>query len=1213
MKRLTWSEFALPIIIALYSNSLMPLLSLEILESRTLLAATPPATWTTQGPGGGGSYFTAGVNGNDLWVSSDMSGIYHSANFGASWQQINFHNSVGGINGGTGSQISFTSDPNVLYMPSTNLAQVVKSTDGGATWSKLANWSGGTAYWTAADPTTTTKLIVASGSNLYVSTNGGSSFSTAYSSSSLFVAGAFFDGSNVYFGTNKGLLVSTNGGTSFTLSSVTGIASGQFMISFIGAKDTASGTTRLLAVTSATNPVAGNSPSAYAFGKLYRLDVGGTWTDKTSAVPSGNKMHFVQMARSNITTAYLAGGDANGNEQVLKTTNGGDAWSDVFLSNSTDGGGVNNKNVATGYEGQGGDLGWGWGGDPYSFMVSASDPNRAITVDSGFIHVTSDGGASWQAAYVVPADRNAPAASTPQHKAYHTSGSDDTSVHYLTWTSASTIVAGYTDIIGWRSTDGGASWAMPSWYTTGGNGDNNTIYKIESSLDGTKLYAASSSVHDMYASNYLLDSRTNPSYQNGRVTVSSDQGATWSLVHEFGHPLVWEQVDPNNANRMYAMVVDGPESPDAGASGGIWMTNNLNLGASSTWTHLPSPPRTEGHPYILRVLNDGTLVATFSGRRSAASGTEKFTDSSGVFISTDGGSTWTDRSAANMHWYTKEITIDPTDATQNTWYVAVNNGWSGTGNDLGDLYRTTNRGLSWTKMNLYTLFSGAISIDINSVTINPTTREMYVATGQRGVLYTPDVTVAGLSASNFSDVTSFPHAWIERVFINPYNAQDVWVATFGGGIKHGSIATDTIPPTVQSINRVNSTYNGSQSVQFTLVFSESVTGVDGGDFSFAQAGGLSGAFFTSITGSGTTYTLTVNTGSGDGILGVNLSDNDSITDAAGNKLGGTGTGNGNFAGQTYSIAKVDPSFTGGGSFYLRQSAGTFELFNSATPTGSPMYSTAFSNMHSVTLTTGSADDTIYLDSSFGGTPIPATSGVIANVGGGSNLLSLVGTPASGSVTLSGGSVVLSANPNAAANLSVIVNTSATLTLNNSQQLASLNLAGGNATLAAGGGKFLKLGNLQLSSPARLNVNDNAMSLHITGGYDGLLPWLQGGSNGGTWSGSGVVTTMSPAVAPNSLTTIGAANASDLLGITGTQTAFWDGQTVDASAVLVKYTYGGDANLDGVINGDDYFQIDSAFPQQLHGWLNGDFNYDGVINGDDYFLIDSNFPAQAAPL
>src|SRR5437762_11720006 len=109
----------------------------------------------------------------------------------------------------------------------------------------------------AADPTTTTKILVASGSNIYVSSNGGTSFTTAYSSSSLFVAGAFFDGSNVYVGTNKGLLVSTNGGTSFSLSSTTGIATGQFMASFTGAKEGT--TTRLMAVTSATNPTAGDA------------------------------------------------------------------------------------------------------------------------------------------------------------------------------------------------------------------------------------------------------------------------------------------------------------------------------------------------------------------------------------------------------------------------------------------------------------------------------------------------------------------------------------------------------------------------------------------------------------------------------------------------------------------------------------------------------------------------------------------------------------------------------------------------------------------------------------------------------------------------------------------------------------------------------------------------------------------------------------------
>jgi hypothetical protein len=61
-----------------------------------------------------------------------------------------------------------------------------------------------------------------------------------------------------------------------------------------------------------------------------------------------------------------------------------------------------------------------------------------------------------------------------------------------------------------------------------------------------------------------------------------------------------------------------------------------------------------------------------------------------------------------------------------------------------------------------------------------------------------------------------------------------------------------------------------------------------------------------------------------------------------------------------------------------------------------------------------------------------------------------------------------------------------------------------------------------------------------------------------------------------------------------------------------YTYGGDANLDGAITGDDYFQIDSGFPAGAHGWFNGDFNHDGGITGDDYFVIDSNFSAQGAP-
>jgi hypothetical protein len=61
-----------------------------------------------------------------------------------------------------------------------------------------------------------------------------------------------------------------------------------------------------------------------------------------------------------------------------------------------------------------------------------------------------------------------------------------------------------------------------------------------------------------------------------------------------------------------------------------------------------------------------------------------------------------------------------------------------------------------------------------------------------------------------------------------------------------------------------------------------------------------------------------------------------------------------------------------------------------------------------------------------------------------------------------------------------------------------------------------------------------------------------------------------------------------------------------------YTYGGDANLDGKINVDDYGRIDSSIGLAIAGWYNGDFNYDGKVNIDDYGIIDNNSGIQGAP-
>jgi len=121
---------------------------------------------------------------------------------------------------------------------------------------------------------------------------------------------------------------------------------------------------------------------------------------------------------------------------------------------------------------------------------------------------------------------------------------------------------------------------------------------------------------------------------------------------------------------------------------------------------------------------------------------------------------------------------------------------------------------------------------------------------------------------------------------------------------------DTTPPIVTSINRVTASPTNSASVQWTVTFSESVTGVSAADFTLVNMGLTGTPAITGVTGSGTTYTVTASTGdaTADGTLGLNLVDDDSITDAAGNKLGGTGAGNGNFTGQTYSIKKP-PSVT----------------------------------------------------------------------------------------------------------------------------------------------------------------------------------------------------------------------------------------------------------------------------------------------------------------
>ena len=117
---------------------------------------------------------------------------------------------------------------------------------------------------------------------------------------------------------------------------------------------------------------------------------------------------------------------------------------------------------------------------------------------------------------------------------------------------------------------------------------------------------------------------------------------------------------------------------------------------------------------------------------------------------------------------------------------------------------------------------------------------------------------------------------------------------------------------------------------------------------------------------------------------------------------------------------------------------------------------------------------------------------------------------------------------------------------------------------------------------------------------------------GTWDGPGIVTSAADALAGT--TTLALAEASDVLFLAPGQTALWNGETVDATSVIVKYTYAGDVNFDGVIDAGDYGIIDNYYQfAGTTGYANGDFNLDGIIDAGDYGLIDNSFQLQDPPL
>ncbi len=140
--------------------------------------------------------------------------------------------------------------------------------------------------------------------------------------------------------------------------------------------------------------------------------------------------------------------------------------------------------------------------------------------------------------------------------------------------------------------------------------------------------------------------------------------------------------------------------------------------------------------------------------------------------------------------------------------------------------------------------------------------------------------------------------------------------------------------------------------------------------------------------------------------------------------------------------------------------------------------------------------------------------------------------------------------------------------------------------------------------ARVDLRNNALIIDHSGAspISTVAAQIAAAFNGGSWNGNGITSSL----ANNSTHGVGFAERSALT----TVPAIFG--SVDGTAVLARYTRFGDADLNGVVNLDDFNRLAGNFGQTNRFWHQGDFTYNGIVNLDDFNRLAANFGLTVGP-
>jgi hypothetical protein len=195
-----------------------------------------------------------------------------------------------------------------------------------------------------------------------------------------------------------------------------------------------------------------------------------------------------------------------------------------------------------------------------------------------------------------------------------------------------------------------------------------------------------------------------------------------------------------------------------------------------------------------------------------------------------------------------------------------------------------------------------------------------------------------------------------------------------------------------------------------------------------------------------------------------------------------------------------------------------------------------------------------------------------------------------------------------ANLTVSLDDGATIVFDGSYVLTALEIGPGSvARLAAGGDSVLVLNDLQISTGAsgwdgRLDLADNAMILRYVGPspIDRITDQIRSArGTSAPWDGNGITSSVAALDQQFALGSVD--NAA--LGL-----STFLGHDIDTSSILIRFTYVGDANLDGRVSIADLSILASNWQQSDRSWFHGDFDYSGTVTIADLSLLASNWQA-----